>query len=181
MFERYTERARRVIFSARYEASNLGASSIETEHLLLGLLREDRELAAKFLPSVEATESIRKLIETRKPVGDRVSTSVDMPLSEECKRALAFAAEEGERLGHEYIGSAHLFLGLLGEKNCFAAELLAQFGLKCDPVRLQITSWNRAETPPRNRAETPVAPQRPSGCINSGTGPALARAIPSPE
>src|SRR5688572_19568864 len=124
MFERYTEKARRTIFFGRYEASQFGSPCIETEHLLLGLLREDRALANRFLPSDGALESIRQQIEGHTATGAKVSTSVDLPLSHECKRVLAFGAEEAQRLNHEHIGTEHLFLGLLREEKCFGAQLL---------------------------------------------------------
>ena len=98
MFERYTEKARRVIFFARYEASQFGSPYIETEHLLLGLLREDKALTNRFLRSHASVESIRKQIEGHTTIREKVSTSVDLPLSNECKRVLAYAAEEAERL-----------------------------------------------------------------------------------
>ena len=112
MFERYTEKARRVIFFARYEASQFGSPYIETEHLLLGLLREDKALTNRFLRSHASVESIRKQIEGRTTIREKVSTSVDLPLSNECKRVLAYAAEEAERLSHKHIGTEHLLLGL---------------------------------------------------------------------
>jgi len=99
MFERYTEKARRVIFFARYEASQFGSPYIETEHLLLGLLREDKALTNRFLRSHASVESIRKQIEAHTTIREKVSTSVDLPLSNECKRVLAYAVEEAERLG----------------------------------------------------------------------------------
>ncbi len=130
MFERYTEKARRVIFFARYEASQFGSPYIETEHLLLGLLREDKALTNRFLRSHASVESIRKQIEQHTTVREKVSTSVDLPLSNECKRVLAYAAEEAERLSHKHIGTEHLLLGLLREEKCFAAEILTERGLQ---------------------------------------------------
>ncbi len=113
MFERYTEKARRVIFFARYEASQFGSPYIETEHLLLGLLREDKALTNRFLRSHASVESIRKQIRGHTTtIREKVSTSVDLPLSNECKRVLAYAAEEAERLSHRHIGTEHLLLGL---------------------------------------------------------------------
>lgn len=112
MFERYTEKARRVIFFARYEASQFGSPYIETEHLLLGLLREDKALTNRFLRSHASIESIRKQVEGRTTIREKVSTSVDLPLSQECKRVLAYAAEEAERLSHKHIGTEHLLLAL---------------------------------------------------------------------
>ena len=130
MFERYTEKARRVIFFARYEASQFGSPYIETEHLLLGLLREDKALTNRFLRSHASVESIRKQIEGHTTIREKVSTSVDLPLSNECKRVLAYAAEEAERLSHRHIGTEHLLLGLLREEKCFAAEILHERGLR---------------------------------------------------
>ena len=86
MFERYTEKARRVIFFARYEASQFGSPLIETEHLLLGLLRESKGIL-KLLPRAE-TESIRKEIEAAAKIHEKISTSVDLPLSDENKQCL---------------------------------------------------------------------------------------------
>jgi ATP-dependent Clp protease ATP-binding subunit ClpC len=77
MFERYTEKARRVIFFARYEASAFGSPYIETEHLLLGLLREDKALASRSLQSHMSWESIRKRIEEHTIFREKISTSVD--------------------------------------------------------------------------------------------------------
>ncbi len=138
MFERYTEKARRVIFFARYEASQFGSPYIETEHLLLGLLREDKALANRFLRSHAAIESIRKQIEAHTTIREKVSTSVDLPLSHECKRVLAYGAEEAERLNHKHIGTEHLLLGLLREEKCFAAEILHERGLRLSQVREEI-------------------------------------------
>ncbi len=138
MFERYTEKARRVIFFARYEASQFGSPYIETEHLLLGLLREDKALANRFLRSHAALESIRKQIESHTTIREKVSTSVDLPLSHECKRVLAYAAEEAERLSHKHIGTEHLLLGLLREEKCFAAEILHERGLRLNQIREEI-------------------------------------------
>lgn len=129
MFERYTEKARRVIFFARHEASEFGATYIETEHLLLGLLREDKALAHRFLDAIGDKASIRKQVRARTPAREKVSTSVDIPLSHECKRVLAYASEEAERLVHQHIGTEHLFLGLLREEKSFAAALLRESAL----------------------------------------------------
>ncbi len=138
MFERYTEKARRVIFFARYEASNLGSPYIETEHILLGLLREDKALSNRFLGSHASVESIRKQIEAHSMVGEKTSTSVDLPVSNEGKRVLAYAAEEAERLSHKHIGTEHLLLGLLREEKCFAAQILQERGLRLTTVRVQL-------------------------------------------
>ncbi len=139
MFEKYTEKARRVIFFARYEASQLGSSSIETEHILLGLLREDKALTSHFFPRADTTiDGIRKEIEGRTSLQDKVSTSVELPLSDESKRVLSHANEEAERLLSTYIGTEHLLLGLLREEKSVAAGLLHDKGLRVSKVRNEL-------------------------------------------
>jgi ATP-dependent Clp protease ATP-binding subunit ClpC len=159
MFERYTEKARRVIFFARYEASQFGSPYIETEHLLLGLLREDKALTNRFLRSHASVESIRKQIEGHTTIREKVSTSVDLPLSNECKRVLAYAAEEAERLSHKHIGTEHLLLGLLREEKCFAAEILHERGLKLIAIREELARATQEKAPPsqRNRESSLLA------------------------
>ena len=139
MFERYTEKARRVIFFARYEASQLGSPYIETEHLLLGLLREDKRLSYLFLHSEFA--AIRKRIEQHTLIREKIPTSMDLPLSNESKRVLHYACEESERWAHNYIGTEHLLLGVLREQKSFAAHLLRDQGVTLEDARLRITRW----------------------------------------
>jgi uncharacterized protein (TIGR02246 family) len=141
MFERYTEKARRVIFFARYEASQYGSPHIETEHLLLGLLREDRILALHVLPRLGEGGSIRQEIESQVKVRERISTTVEMPLSEECKRILNFAAQEAATLQSGSIETFHLLLGLLREENCLAARILAKHGAVLDAVREKTAAY----------------------------------------
>ncbi len=154
MFERYTEKARRVIFFARYEASQFGSPYIETEHLLLGLLREDKALTNRFLRSHASVESIRKQIEGHTTIREKVSTSVDLPLSNECKRVLAYAAEEAERLSHKHIGTEHLLLGLLREEKCFAAEILHERGLRLSTIREELARTSQEKAHPQRSRES---------------------------
>jgi ATP-dependent Clp protease ATP-binding subunit ClpC len=154
LFERYTEKARRVIFFARYEASQYGSPYIETEHLLLGLLREDKTLANRFLRSHGSIESIRKEIEARITIRERISTSVEVPLSQECKRILNFAAEEAERLGHKHVGTEHLLLGILREEKCFGAELLQERGLRLSTLREELARSGSEKVPVNRPKET---------------------------
>lgn len=137
MFERYTEKARRVIFFARYEACQFGSPHIDTEHLLLGLLREDKRLFMRYLPNTNA-ERFRERIEAQKTRRQSVSTSVDLPLSDDGKRVLHFAMEEADRLAHTHIGTEHLLLGLLHLDSCFAAQLLCEQGANLQDLRLKI-------------------------------------------
>jgi len=139
MFEKYTEKARRVIFFARYEASQFGSPYIETEHLLLGLIREDKNLTNRFFPKANASiDTIRKEIEGRTMIREKVSTSVDLPFSDESKRALNAAAEESERLAHKHIGTEHMLLGLMREDRCVAAEILRERGLRLSMIREEL-------------------------------------------
>ena len=93
MFERYSERARRVLFFARYEASQLGSISIETEHLLLGLLREGKGVTGRIFGRAHLSfDRIRREIEERTAFHEKISTSVEMPFSREAKRVLGFAS-----------------------------------------------------------------------------------------
>jgi ATP-dependent Clp protease ATP-binding subunit ClpC len=153
MFERYTEKARRAVFFSRFEASQFGSPQIETEHLLLGLLREDKALAAR-LPSPKASvESIRKQIEARTAIREKVSTSVDLPLSLECKRVLAYAEEEAGQLSHEHIGTEHMLLGLLREEKCFAAEILQAYGLRLATIREELSKLPKEKTAAKPEAD----------------------------
>ena len=139
MFERYTEKARRVIFFARYEASQFGSPYIETEHLLLGLLREDKALTNRFLRSHASVESIRKQIEGHTTIREKVSTSVDLPLSNECKRVLAYAAEEAERLSHKHIGTEHLLFGTAARREVLRSGDIAR--ARTAPARPFVRNW----------------------------------------
>src|SRR5215831_17673607 len=112
MFERYTERARRVIFFARYEASQLGSAAIETEHLLLGLIREGKGLTSRLFSKSH--------------------------LSLESKRVLGHAAEEAERMLHNYIGTEHILLGLMREERSVAAVILTEKGMRLVGTREDI-------------------------------------------
>ncbi len=137
MFERYTERARRSIFFARYEASELGTSEITGEELLLGILREDKTVAIQLNPG--AAEAIRKELEQlAPPKEERLPTSVDMPVGEEVQRALACAAEEAEAMHHKHIDTPHLALGLLRVEDGLAAKLLRKHGLVDERYRKMV-------------------------------------------
>jgi ATP-dependent Clp protease ATP-binding subunit ClpC len=158
MFEKYTEKARRVIFFARYEASQFGAQAIDAEHILLGLLREDKQLTQKFFHDPHSTvESIRKEIEGRTPLRDKVSASVDLPLSQSAKRVLSYAADESERLQHRHIGTEHLLLGILREEKSPAAEILYERGLRLDQVRANLARENLSREMPSSEGESDTA------------------------
>jgi hypothetical protein len=133
MFERFTEHARRAIFFGRNEAQLLGSERIETEHLLLGLLRDDKR---GVLPiSVNDATAIRLLVEQSAPGRELSSVRVDLPLSDECKLALQLGTKEADALQHKPIDTPHLILGLLRLEDCAAAKLLRKFGMDYNKFR----------------------------------------------
>ena len=135
MFERYVEKARRVIFFARYEASHYGSHYIETEHLLLGLMREDPALLRKFMGPTGAAADIRTEIERQIIRREHFPTSVEVPLTDECKKVLNLAGEEADRLGHRRVGTEHLLIALLRAEGSVAAKVLGARGLKLEEIR----------------------------------------------
>ncbi|HEX7485577.1 MAG TPA: ATP-dependent Clp protease ATP-binding subunit [Vicinamibacterales bacterium] len=157
MFERYTERARRVLFFARYEASQLGSISIETQHLLLGLIREGKGLTGRiFGRSHVSLESIRQEIEGRTMFREKVATSVEIPFSAETKRVLGFAAEEADRLLHNYIGTEHLLLGILREEQSVAASILTERGMRLHTVREDVVQLLNEKAASTRAKDTPL-------------------------
>ena len=139
MFERYTETARRVIFFARYEASQLGDTLIEPHHLLLGVMREDKLMVTRLCKSkLPPVDNVRAQILAKIVSGERFPNSADLPLSTPAKRALAYAAEESERLSQRHIGTEHLLLGLLREGATIANEILNEYGVNLDDVRHEV-------------------------------------------
>src|SRR5512139_1929191 len=141
MFERYTERSRRVIFFARYEALQYGSQVIGPEHILLGLLREDKTIAARFFPHKNnlTVDSVRKDIEERIVVRDRIPQSAELHLSPETKRVLFWAGEESRHLKNRNIRPEHILAGLVREERTAAAEILMHYGLQLQDVRNDIT------------------------------------------
>ncbi|MEJ7848291.1 MAG: ATP-dependent Clp protease ATP-binding subunit [Pyrinomonadaceae bacterium] len=140
MFERYTERSRRVIFFARYEALQYGSPVIAPEHILLGLMREDKTIGARFFAFRNSltVDMVRREVEERIVVRDRIPQSAELHLSPETKRILFYASEESRGLKSRFIGPEHLLLGLVREENSIAAEILFQFGLRLQEVRDEV-------------------------------------------
>jgi ATP-dependent Clp protease ATP-binding subunit ClpC len=145
MFERYTEKARRVIFFARYYASQPGALATGTEHLLLGLLHEDRFLINRLLRRPSTAETIQREIEQQAAGRGKVSTMADMPLSREAKRILSYAAEESDLAGHREIRTEHILLGLLREEESWTVQLLREHGMTLETARAQLAGERKPE------------------------------------
>jgi hypothetical protein len=158
MFERFTEKARRVIFFARYEASQYGSPFIETEHLLLGLMRENGALILRSLRPNCTAADLKSEIDQQIPLRQRIPVSQEVPLTEECKKVLLRAKDEADRLGHRRIGAEHLLLGLLGAETSLAARLLRERGAEVEAVREQLAKTpylaEEREMTPARRGET---------------------------
>ena len=140
MFERYTERSRRVIFFARYEALQYGSPVISPEHVLLGLLREDKTLSARYFPYEPSIspEKIRRDIEERIVVRDRMPQSSELHLSADTKRVLVIANEESRMLKQRSVSPEHILLGIVRHSTSIAAEILSGFGMRPQDVRDQM-------------------------------------------
>ncbi len=150
MFELYTERARRAVFYARYQASMSGMGQIEAEHLLLGVLHEDRDLSRGIFDDAQTIR--RDLLARLPPAQARIPTSADLPLSAACKHAMGWALSEARGLDDPRIGCEHLLLALIQETGSPAAEVLCSHGLDAERLRAQ-----RLERPPV-RAEKSQSP-----------------------
>jgi len=140
MFERYSDKARRVIFFARYEASLSGSPVIDSEHLLLGILRESHDLLVAVTPSAQA-DAIRERVGQQAPIRDKIPTSIDLPFSDSGKGALNAAAEEADMLDSRAISAEHILLGLLRMENCLAQRILAELGVTLDAAREIAAGW----------------------------------------
>ena len=136
MFEKYTERACRVMFFARYEASQSGSKLIKSEHLLLGLFRESKTLFFGVQPLNGIRDELTKFAE----MGEKISTSIDLPLSDEVKRIFFNAQEEAKQLKHGRVGHEHMLLGIFREERCLAAEVLRTCGMDISTVRVHVST-----------------------------------------
>ena len=146
MFERFTERARKVMSLARQEAQRFNHEYIGTEHILLGLVQEGSGVAANVLKNMDV--ELRKIrIEVEKMVksGSNIIQMGQLPFTPRAKKVLELALEEANNLGHNYIGTEHLLLGLLRENESVAAQVLLNLGLKLEDVREEVLEFLGAE------------------------------------
>src|SRR5579863_595108 len=138
MFERFTERARRVIILAQEEAKRLNHSAVGTEHILLGIIREGEGVASKVLESLNINpERVRAEIESAIGRGERTPYE-EVAFTPRAKKVLELALDEARRLGHNYIGTEHLLLGLIREGEGVAARVLEAMGADLERVRSQV-------------------------------------------
>src|SRR6516225_2439833 len=138
MFERFTERARQVVVLAQEEARTLKHNYIGTEHILLGLLREEEGLAARVLESLDITvERVRAQVVRLVGSGEEV-TSGQIPFTPRAKKVLELALREALSLGHNYIGTEHILLGLVRENEGVAARILLDFDADSEKIRNEV-------------------------------------------
>jgi hypothetical protein len=146
MFERFTERARMVVVLAQEEARTLKHNYIGTEHVLLGLLREEEGLAARVLASLGITvEAVRGQVVRIVGAGDEV-THGQIPFTPRAKKVLELALREALGLGHDYIGTEHILLGLTRESDGVAARILLDFDADSEKIRMEVSSTVSAES-----------------------------------
>jgi len=138
MFERFTIKARRVMFFSRYECATHDAPALGPEHILLGLLREDRSLTKKHTGTPLDVEAIRAEVAASNQPPPRPVSPLDPPLTDATKCVLALAAKESEQLGHAEIGMGHLVLGILAEDDSLAAHILKARGITLEAYREHI-------------------------------------------
>ncbi|KAB2968640.1 MAG: ATP-dependent Clp protease ATP-binding subunit [Thermoanaerobaculia bacterium] len=156
MFEKFNEKARRALFFARYEASKLGSRVIETEHILLGVLREGEETVAELFRRFHVKpEEIRREVEGERVFVERISSTAELPLSEESKKILAYAAHEAESMLHPAVGSEHLLVGILRVDGCLAQRILAQHGLDVYSLREEVLGLAKEKEASQQKKELP--------------------------
>ncbi|MBI2852841.1 MAG: ATP-dependent Clp protease ATP-binding subunit [Chloroflexi bacterium] len=162
-FDKFSERARRVLTSAQEEAQRLNHSYIGTEHLLLGLIREEEGVGAKVLVNLGVTLSkVRSAVEYIIGRGEKTVTG-EIGLTPRAKRVIELAIDEARHLGHNYIGTEHLLLGLLHEGEGVAASVLESFGVTLEQARTEVgrvlTQGIARPRPARTTSRTPILDQ----------------------
>jgi ATP-dependent Clp protease ATP-binding subunit ClpC len=146
MWQRFTERARKVVFYAQEEAQKFGEGYVSTEHLLLGLVRESDSVAARVLERLGVSLGrIRAEVEKQLPRGD-ARPSQDMTLTPRAKRVIDLAYDEARNLNNNYIGTEHLLLGLIREGDGLAGRVLAKLGVELERARREVMSLQDNES-----------------------------------
>ncbi len=146
MWQRFTERARKVVFYAQEEAQKFGEGYVSTEHLLLGLVRESDSVAARVLEKLGVSlNRIRAEVEKQLPRGD-ARPSQDMTLTPRAKRVIDLAYDEARNLNNNYIGTEHLLLGLIREGDGLAGRVLAKLGVELEKARREVMALQDNET-----------------------------------
>jgi ATP-dependent Clp protease ATP-binding subunit ClpC len=161
MFDRFTDRARKVMGLARAEAQRFNHDYIGTEHILLGLIQEGSGVAANVLKNMDVElKKIRGEIEKMVKTGPTMVTMGQLPFTPRAKKVLELALEEASNLGHNYLGTEHLLLGLLRESEGIAAQVLMNLGIKLEDVREEVLEFLGAEPPPAPEKEKGGTPSK---------------------
>src|SRR3989338_7748588 len=148
MFNKFTERARKVILLAKEEAKRFNHDYIGTEHILLGLVREGEGVAAAVLENLGlSSEKIRMEVEKLVQTGPSTVISGDIPFTPKAKKVMELAMDEAVSLGHNYVGTEHLLLGLLREGEGVASQVLINLGLDLNKVRNEVMRLLVSATP----------------------------------
>ncbi len=159
MYERFTDRVRKVIHLARQEALRLHHDYIGTEHLLLGLLKEGEGVAAIVLTNLGLNlDDVRRAVENAVGEGSETITLGEIPYNQEARQALNYAVEEARSLNHSYVGTEHLLLGLLREEQGIACQVLQSLGVDIEVVRsetIRLLSGELAQ-PKKGKSKTPA-------------------------
>ena len=151
MFDRFTDRARKVMALARKEAQRFNHDFIGTEHILLGLIQEGSGVAANVLKNLGVEISkIRSEIEKNVQSGPSMVTMGQLPFTPRAKKVLELSMEEANELGHNYIGTEHLLLGLIRENDGVAAQVLLDLNLKLEDVRFEVLELLGADSEPES-------------------------------
>ncbi len=170
MWQRFTERARRVIFFAQEEATRLDENGVSTEHLLLGLVRETNSVAARVLERLGvSSEQVRSEIE-RQAVRGEGRTGQDMQLTAQAKQVIDFAYDEARRLNNNYIGTDHLLLGVLREGENLAGRVLLSLGVDLERVRHEVMQL-QDESEDANEVKARDVPSAPVPQADTSTEP----------
>ena len=159
MFERFTERARRVIILAREEAGRFRHDFVGTEHILLGLIRDGEGIATAVLQRLGLKlETVKAEVERALAGFPKTLTFGEVPFTPQAKRVLELSIEEARQLGHNYIGTEHLLLGLMKEGQSIAAKILESLGARLDEVRQETLALlgDQYYPRPKKRSQTPV-------------------------
>ncbi len=156
MFEKYNEKARRALFFARYETNKLGSRVIESEHILLGILREGDETVSEIFRRFQVKpQDIWREIEGNSVFVERISSIAEPPLSEDSKKIFAYAVHEAESMLHATVGPEHLLIGILRMEGCAAVRILAQHGFDVYTVREEVLAIAKEREAPQQIEQLP--------------------------
>ncbi len=162
MWQRFTERARRIILLGQQEAATMQSGYVGTEHLLLGLMRENEGVAAQILQKMGISmQAVREEIEKESKPVDNVSSS-EAKLTPTAKHVLELAADESRRMRHNFIGTEHLLIALLRDKDTLAAAVLRRLGLNLEKARTQVMDYLGPDAPNPRLQPAPAPAEEPA-------------------